>query len=166
MKKLISIVLLFACSMFLTTPAIAEESIRYKSSDNQTIKRGKWTTLTFNGKTAIKGNGNRSIFCYMAALDMKGKKKPKYIKLRLARQKSGGLDTTATNTYPVTSKPSSTWVGSNCWVIKTNYPVVVQMRVTGGSKAYVSDMRQFKMWTPGADYPADFSNFLQEGSIS
>jgi hypothetical protein len=97
---------------------------------------------------------------------MSGKKKPKYIKLRLVRQKSGGGDSTATNIYPVTSKPGSTWVGSNCWSIFTKSPVVVQIRITGGSKTYQSDMRQFKMWTPGADYPQDFSDFIPEATIN
>jgi hypothetical protein len=101
----------------------------------------------------------------MAAVKMSGKKKPKYIKLRLVRDKAKGADSTATNIYPVEAKPGSTWVGSNCWVIKTNSPVQVQIRITGGSKTYQSNMRQFKMWTPGADYPADFSDFIPEGSI-
>ncbi len=162
--KLLAIFISFG--MLAPTPALAEESIRYKSTELQTIKRGKWTTLNFNGKTSIQGNGSRSLFCYQVALNMKNKKKPKYIKVRLARVKSGKNDTTATNIYPVTSKPSSKWVGSQCWTILSKSPVVVQVRITGGSKTYTSDMRQFKMWTPGADYPEDFSDFIQEVSIS
>lgn len=146
-------------------PVNAEESIRYKSSENQTIKHNKWTTLDFNGKTTIKGNGGRSLFCYQVALNMSGKKKPKYIKVRLARDKSSGIDTTATNYYIIDGKPSNTWVGSGCWEIKTNSPVKLQVRVYGGSKTYISDMRQFKMWTPGADYPADFSDFIPQYTI-
>jgi hypothetical protein len=165
LKAILSIVLSFSLLSF-ATPAQAGESIRYKSDSIQTIKKDKWVTLNFNGKKSIKGNGERSLFCYMAAVKMKGKKKPKYIKLRLVREKSKGGDSTATNIYPVTKKPGSTWVGSNCWAIKTGSPVVVQIRITGGSKTYQSDMRQFKMWTPGADYPADFSDFIPEGAIS
>ncbi len=142
-------------------PANADESIRYKSTQSQTIKKGKWVTLDFNGKKQLKGNGNRSLFCYQVGLNMKGKKKPKYVKVRLARVKEGRkLDTTATNYYPITSKPSKEFVGAGCWAINTNSPVVLQVRITGGSKSYRSDIRQFKMWTPGADYPADFSDFL------
>jgi hypothetical protein len=165
-KKLIAIICSISLFAFSSTPAHAAETVRYKDSSIQTIKKDKWVTLKFNGKTAIKGNGQRSLFCYQAAVKMSGKKKPKYIKLRLVRQKSGGGDSTATNIYPVTSKPGSTWVGSNCWSIFTKSPVVVQIRITGGSKTYQSDMRQFKMWTPGADYPEDFSDFIPEATIN
>jgi hypothetical protein len=165
-KKLIAIICSISLFAFSSTPVNAAETVRYKDSSIQTIKKDKWVTLKFNGKTAIKGNGQRSLFCYQAAVKMNGKKKPKYIKLRLVRQKSGGSDSTATNIYPVTSKPGSTWVGSNCWSIFTNSPVVVQIRITGGSKTYQSDMRQFKMWTPGADYPQDFSDFIPEATIN
>ena len=164
LKAILSIVLSFTLLSF-AIPAQAGDSIRYKSDSIQTIKKDKWVTLNFNGKQTIKGNGNKSLFCYMAAVKMNGKKKPKYIKLRLVRDKGKVQDSTATNIYPVTSKPGSTWVGSNCWMINTNSPVKVQIRITGGSKTYQSDMRQFKMWTPGADYPADFSDFIPEGTI-
>jgi DNA gyrase inhibitor GyrI len=43
---------------------------------------------------------------------------------------------------------------------------VVQIRITGGSKTYNSDIRQFKMWTPNADYPQDFSDFIPETTIN
>lgn len=164
-KKLIIIILSSILVLFQSLPVNASDSIRYKSSENQVINSGRWTTLNFNGKKSIKGNGNRSLFCYQVAIDMRGKKKPKYIKIRFVREKSNGLDTTATNIYPVPDKPSNTWVGSGCWAIKTNSPVVLQVRVTGGSKTYVSDMRQFKMWTPGANYPQDFSDFIPQGSL-
>ena len=164
-KKVLSVCIAISLLLFTVTPASAEESIRYKSETNQTIKRGSWTTLNFKGDNSIKGNGARSLFCYQAAVKTKGKKKPKYIKIRLVRVGSKGTDSTATNTFPVTGKPSSTWVNSGCWAIETNSPVVVQIRIVGGSKTYTSDMRQFKMWTPGADYPADFSDFIPLVSV-
>lgn len=163
--KLLSVIITAVLLIVTANPVNAQDTIRYKSSTNQTIPKNKWVTLQFNGKTAIQGNGARSLFCYQAALDMKGKKKPKYIKIRLARVKSGKDDTTATNIYPVIGKPGTTWVGSSCWTIFTKHPVVVQIRITGGSKTYTSDMRQFKMWTPGGDYPADFSDFIPETTI-
>lgn len=165
-KKIISLIATISLFFATTTSVNAQDTIRYKSTQNQIIKKDKWVTLDFNGKQAIKGNGERSLFCYQAAIKMNGKKKPKYIKLRLVRQKSKGIDSTATNIYPVIEKPSSTWVGSNCWTIYTNSPVVVQIRITGGSKSYTSDVRQFKMWTPGADYPTDFSDFIPEAVIN
>jgi hypothetical protein len=165
-KKVIATNVVASMGLLATPAAVADgtvrDTIRYKSTQGQLIKKDKWTTLNFNGKTTIKGNGKRSLFCYQVALNMKGKKKPKYVKVRLARVKPGKNDTTATNIYPVTSKPG-TWVGSQCWTILTKHPVVVQIRITGGSKVYRSNVRQFKMWTPGADYPADFSDMMPQG---
>ena len=163
-KGIIAILTAISTVIFIATPTIAEESIRYKSTNHQTIKRGKWTTLEFKGNNALAGNGQRSLFCYQVGIDTKGKKKPKYVKVRLARLKSP-LDTTATNYYPVPAKPSSELVFSNCWEIETNSPVIVQVRITGGSKTYISDVRQFKMWTPGADYPADFSDMIPDATL-
>ena len=168
LKKAMATGVVSSMSLLATPAAVADgtvrDSVRYKSTQGQLIKKNTWTTLDFNGKTALKGNGKRSLFCYQVALDMKGKKKPKYIKVRLARVKSGKNDTTATNIYPVTSKPG-TWVGSQCWTILTKHPVVVQVRITGGSKVYRSTVRQFKMWTPNAKYPADFSSMMPQKTI-
>lgn len=164
-KTIIAVITALALAVSTAGPANAEESIRKKAEFSQTIKKDRWVTLKFKGNSHLKGNGNRSLFCYQSSIKMKGKKKPKYVKLRLVRLKSGSNDSTATNTYYVGSKPKSTLVFSNCWVIETNSPVIVQIRITGGSNTYVSDMRQFKMWTPGADYPADFSDFIPQGTL-
>lgn len=164
MKKIIA--LLTALSMLSATPVYANtsDSIRYKATNNQTIKHNEWVTLKFNGKTSIKGNGKRSLFCYQVGIKMNGKKKPSYVKVRLARLKSP-LDTTATNITYVGARPVSEYVTSNCWEIITKSPVVVQIRITGGSKYYTSDLRQFKMWTPGGNYPSDFSDFIPVGTL-
>jgi hypothetical protein len=164
-KKILSSIFSVLLVFSQATPANASDSIRYKSTENQRIKHNKWVTLEFKGKNSIQGNGKRSLFCYQAGLNMDGKKKPKYVKLRLARAKSK-LDTTATSTYFIESKPSSELIFSNCWEINTEYPVVVQIRITGGSKYYTSDIRQFKKWTPGADYPEDFSDFIPVGTVN
>jgi hypothetical protein len=164
-KTIVACIIAFALILSTSVTANAEESVRKKADFNQSIKKDTWVTLKFKGNSHLKGNGNRSLFCYQSSVKMKGKKKPKYVKLRLVRLKGGSNDSTATNTYYVGSKPNKTLVFSNCWVIETNSPVVVQIRITGGSKSYTSDMRQFKMWTPGADYPADFSDFILEGTL-
>ena len=158
----ISVLLVFAQA----TPANASESVRYKTEKNQTIKKGKWTTLNFNGKTSIQGNGKRSLFCYQVVLNTKGKKNPKYVKVRMVRVGSGKGDATATNTYFFTSKPDKKFVASQCWNIVTKHPVILQVRISGGSPSYKTDIAQFKMWTPGADYPADFSDFIPETTIN
>jgi hypothetical protein len=144
----------------------SSDSIRYKTENNQTIKRGKWTTINFNGKTEIQGNGKRSLFCYQVVLNTKGKKKPKYVKVRMTRVKPGKNDSTATNTYFFTEKPGSKFVASQCWNIITTHPVVLQVRISGGSPTYKTDIAQFKMWTPNAEYPKDFSDFIPKTTIN
>jgi hypothetical protein len=166
-KKFIASIFSVLLVFSQATPANASDSIRYKSTENQTIPKNKWVTLKFkNGKTEIQGNGKRSLFCYQAGIDTKGKKKPTYIKLRVTRIVPGPNDSSATNTYFFTGKPGKKFVASNCWNIVTKHPVVVQIRITGGSKTYNSDIRQFKMWTPGGDYPSDFSDFIPETTIN
>ena len=164
-KAIIAVIVSLSLALTAATPANAEESIRKKAEFSQTIKKDRWVTLKFKGQDHIKGNGNRSLFCYQAAVKTKGKKKPKFIKIRLVRLSSNGINSTATNTYQVTGKPNKIWVNSGCWAIETKSPVIVQIRITGGSNSYTSDMRQFKMWTPGANYPADFSDFIPEGTL-
>lgn len=165
-RKLIIFICFISLFNLNVSPSYGSDSIRYKSTEIQTIKKGRWTTLKFNsGKTKIQGNGKRSLFCYQAGIDTKGKKKPSYIKLRITRIVPGPNDTSATNTYFFTEKPGNKFVASNCWNIVTKHPVVVQIRIVGGSKTYNSDIRQFKMWTPNADYPQDFSDHIPEVNI-
>jgi hypothetical protein len=114
-KKLIILICSISLLISGSTPTNASDSIRYKTTKDQTIKRNNWTTLNFNGKTSIKGNGQRSLFCYQVVIKTNGKKKPKYVKVRLAREKSGKDDTTATNTYFFTAKPNKKFVASQCW---------------------------------------------------
>ena len=163
LASIFSIVLVFS---YIPPANASSDSIRYKTEKNQTIKKGKWTTINFNGKTRIQGNGKRSLFCYQVVLNTKGKKKPKYVKVRMVRVGSGKNDSTATNTYFFTSKPGSKFVASQCWNIVTKHPVVLQVRISGGSKTYQTDITQFKMWTPNAEYPSDFSDFIPETTIN
>jgi hypothetical protein len=158
-----SIMLVFS---YIPPANASSDSIRYKTENNQTIKKGKWTTINFNGKTAIKGNGKRSLFCYQVVLNTKGKKKPKYVKVRITRIKPGKNDNTATNTYFFTAKPDKKFVASQCWNVVTKHPVVLQVRISGGSSSYKTDISQFKMWTPNAEYPSDFSDFIPETTIN
>jgi hypothetical protein len=165
-KKLIASVFSVLLIFSQAAPANASDSIRYKTEKNQTIKKGKWTTINFNGKTSIQGNGKRSLFCYQVVLNTKGKKKPKYVKVRMVRVGSGKNNSTATNTYFFTTKPDKKFVASQCWNIVTKHPVVLQVRISGGSKSYTTDIAQFKMWTPNVEYPSDFSDFIPETTIN
>jgi hypothetical protein len=164
-KTILAYIIVFTLALSTAIPANAEESIRKKATFNQSIKTGSWVTLDFKGNDYLKGNGNRSLFCYQAGIDTKGKAKPKMIKIRLARLKPGTDNTTATSTYYIGSKPKKKLVFSNCWAIETLSNVVVQIKITGGSRTYNSDIRQFKMWTPGANYPKDFSDFIPKGKL-
>jgi hypothetical protein len=163
LASIFSIVLVFS---YIPPANASSDSIRYKTEKNQTIKKGKWTTINFNGKTAIQGNGKRSLFCYQVVLNTKGKKKPKYVKVRMVRVGSGKNNSTATNTYFFTTKPDKKFVASQCWNIVTKHPVVLQVRISGGSKSYTTDIAQFKMWTPNVEYPSDFSDFIPETTIN
>lgn len=166
-KKITAIVATIALSLVTAVPSNAKttDSIRYKATFSQSIKHNKWVTLNFKGKDYIKGNGNRSLVCYQVVLNTKGKKKPKYVKVRITRLKSGKNDTTATNYYTVKTKPNKKFTASSCWEIETKYKIVAQVWISGGSKYYTSRMRQFKIWTPGAKYPADFSSLLPTATL-
>jgi hypothetical protein len=163
LASIFSVVLVFS---YISPANASSDSIRYKTEKSQTIKKGKWTTISFNGKTRIKGNGKRSLFCYQIVLNTKGKKKPRYVKVRMVRVGSGKNNSTATNTYFFTKKPGSKFVASQCWNIVTKHPVVLQVRISGGSKTYTTDISQFKMWTPNGEYPQDFSDFIPETTIN
>ena len=132
-------------------------SKRYKDASTQKLKANKWQTLKFDGKPkTIKGNGNRSLWCIQANVSTKGKN-PDYVKLRFVRHlPSGAKDTTGTSTWVVGENGMTAFYESTCWEFNSKYPVSAQIKVVGKSKYYYSDMRQFKMWTPGADYPEDF----------
>lgn len=164
-KKITAIVATVALSLVTAVPTNAivsktSDSIRYKATYNQSIKHNRWVTLSFGGKDYIKGNGNRSLVCYQVVIKTKGKKKPGYIKVRITRLKKGKDDTTATNYYDVSSKPGKKFTASNCWEIKTGSKLVVQVWINKGSTRYISPERQFKIWTPGANYPLDFKKLI------
>lgn len=132
-------------------------SKRFKDTSVQKIKANKWQTLKFNGEgKTIKGNGNRSLWCIQTNVIMNGKN-PDYIKLRFVRHLPDGTkDTTGTSTFVIGDNNMNVFYESTCWEFNSKYPVSAQIKVMGNKKYYYSDMRQFKMWTPGADYPEDF----------
>ena len=104
---------------------------------------GKWQT--FKGCDPFVLGGERSLF--FAQLHINCTKRPKYVKLRIARIKPDGTkDTTGTTTWSFTKDTTKDWQGSMWWESKTKYPIVAQYKVVGG-KCY-SDQRQFKWWQP------------------
>ena len=104
---------------------------------------GKWQT--FKDCDPFVLGGERSLF--FAQLHINCTKRPKYVKLRIARLKPDGTkDTTGTTTWSFTKDTTKDWQGSMWWESKTKYPIVAQYKVVGG-KCY-SDQRQFKWWQP------------------
>lgn len=157
MSKKVFISLAIIVSLLLLssdTPSQATGINVWKTEKNQTITRGKWTTLKFGDRTAMDPIGTtRTLYCSQVHFDF-GKKKPKYVKLRLGRVLPGGkLDTTGTNTWVVGKNAPQLWQGSICWPINTDYPMVLQVKYGGGDKTEVVTQRQFKGWNPGVDIP-------------
>jgi hypothetical protein len=122
--------------------ATAKKSGLCKVESDQSVT-GKWQT--FKDCDPFVLGGERSLF--FAQLHINCTKRPKYVKLRIARLKPDGTkDTTGTTTWSFTKDTTKDWQGSMWWESKTKYPIVAQYKVVGG-KCY-SDQRQFKWWQP------------------
>ena len=123
--------------------AQAKTSGLCKASEPQAYTKGKWTT--FAGCEPFEIGGARSLF--FAQLHLKCEKRPKWVKIRLARLlPDGSRDTTGTNTWTLGKNAPLIWQGSTWWESNTKHPMVAQFKVGGGS--CVSSERQFKWWTP------------------
>jgi hypothetical protein len=122
--------------------ATAKKSGLCKVTSDQKVT-GKWQTFK-NCDPFVLG-GERSLF--FVQLHINCEKRPKYVKLRLARLLPDGTkDTTGTTTFSFTDETTKDWQGTMWWESKTTYPIVAQYKVVGG-KCY-SDERQFKWWQP------------------
>ena len=122
--------------------AQAKTSGLCKNIDPQAYKQGKWTT--FAGCEPVALGGDRSLF--FAQLRLVCEKRPKYVKMRLARQTPDGLNTTGTNTWVMGKNAPLNWSGTMWWESNTKHPIVAQFKVVGGK--CVSNERQFKWWQP------------------
>jgi hypothetical protein len=122
--------------------AQAKTSGLCKNTGPQAYKPGKWTT--FAGCEPFALGGDRSLF--FAQLRLVCEKRPKYVKMRLARQQPDGLNTTGTNTWVMGKNAPLNWSGTMWWESKTKHPIVAQFKVVGGK--CVSNERQFKWWQP------------------
>jgi hypothetical protein len=153
MKRVPLVGVVAALSMLLALPVVAVDRQPYavaaakksglcKNTDSQSYKQKRWTT--FAGCEPFVIGGDRSMF--FAQLRLKCTKRPKYVKMRLARQTPNGLDTTGTNTWVLGKNAPLNWSGTMWWESKTKHPIVAQFKVVGGS--CVSQERQFKWWTP------------------
>ena len=122
--------------------AKAKTSGLCKNTDPQAYKPNKWTT--FAGCEPLALGGNRSLF--FAQLRLVCEKRPKYVKMRLARQQPDGLNTTGTNTWVMGKNAPLNWSGTMWWESNTKHPIVAQFKVVGGK--CVSNERQLKWWQP------------------
>ena len=114
-----------------------------QKNEKEQKANGNWQN--FGGIKPFKLNGNRTLF--FAQLHINCTKRPKYVKVRLARLlPNGKKDTTGTTTWSFTKDTTKDWQGSLWWESKTKYPIVAQFKVVGG-KCY-SDQRQLKWWQP------------------
>lgn len=140
-------------SLLLAAPVVGDDAEPYavaaaktsglcKDTKDQAYKSGKWTT--FAGCDPFVLGGDRSLF--FAQLRLVCDKRPKYVKVRLARQTPEGLDTTGTNTWVMGKNAPLNWSGTMYWESKTKHPIVAQFKVVGGK--CVSSERQFKWWQP------------------
>jgi len=122
--------------------ATAKKSGLCKNEANQKVN-GKWQT--FKDCEPFVLGGERSLF--FVQLHINCEKRPKYVKLRLARLlPDGKKDTTGTTTFSFTPETTKDWQGTMWWEAKTKHPIVAQYKVVGG-KCY-SDQRQVKWWQP------------------
>jgi hypothetical protein len=97
-------------------------------NDNAQKVTGKWQT--FAGCEPFALGGDRSLF--FVQLHINCTKRPKYVKLRLARLlPNGKRDTTGTTTFSFTPETTKDWQGTMWWESKTTYPIVAQYKVKG-----------------------------------
>ncbi len=152
-RKLVAVSISTALVLMLaSSQADAGASKLKKDESTVSLRTNKWTDIPFKQGNAFKLNGERTL--WVAQLHMKCKKKPRYVKMRLARKlPNGKLDTTGTTTY-VYPKGIKVWHGTLLWETKSKYPITVQYKIMGGSKC-TSSSRQFKWWQPGEPLPAE-----------
>lgn len=145
----LSIALVFTLS---ASQADAGNSKLKKDTSTVSLKTGKWTNVPFESGNSFKLNGERAL--WLSQLHVKCKKKPRYVKMRYARQlPNGKLDTTGTNTW-AWPKGVKVWQGTLVWETKSTYPMTVQYKIMGGSGCS-SSSRQFKWWQPGEPLPEE-----------
>ena len=140
-------------SVLLAAPVVASDTQPYalaaakksglcKTLKDQRYQPGNWTT--FADCEPFELGGDRSMF--FAQLRLECTKRPRYVKVRLARITPNGLNTTGTNTWTLGKAAPLKWSGTMWWESKTKHPIVAQFKVVGGK--CVSSERQFKWWQP------------------
>lgn len=119
----------------------AKHGHHQKVETNQRVN-GHWQT--FAGIQPYDLGGKRALF--FAQLHLTCTKRPRWVKIRLARLTDGKPDTTGTNTWVLGKNAPESFQGSLWWESKTKHPITAQFKVKGG-KCY-SPERQLKYWMP------------------
>lgn len=140
--KVVALVVILLVASATPSIATTKKSGLCKDTTKQTARQMVWTS--FAGCEPYKLNGKRSLF--FAQLHLTCKKKPRWVKIRLARLTPSGIDSTGTNTWVMGSRSPVKWQGAIVWESKTKYPMIAQFKYGGGS--CVSTQRQFKWWQP------------------
>ena len=164
MRKLLCYALvacLFTAGVSFPSLAVNRGDYQLKESKSrQVIHTNTWANLSFAGSDSLKRKKNyRTLFCAKVHIVMpkKDSSNPTYLKLRFARHlPNGTLDTTGTNTWVIGKNfTGATFHASVCWTMDTKYSVTAQVKLVGGASSYVSNLRQFKAWSPPYELPAD-----------
>ena len=152
-RKIVAVSLSTALVLMLSSlQADAGASKLKKDESTVSLRTNKWTNIPFSSGNSFTLNGERTL--WVAQLHMQCKKKPRYVKMRLARNlPNGKLDTTGTNTYAY-PKGIKVWNGTLLWETKSKHPMTVQYKVMGGGGC-TSSNRQFKWWQPGEPLPEE-----------
>lgn len=114
----------------------------HQKVDSNQYANGHWQT--FADIQPYDLGGERALF--FAQLHLDCSKKPRWVKIRLARITPNGLDTTGTNTWVMGQNSPASFQGSLYWESLTKYPITAQFKVGGGK--CVSSERQLKYWMP------------------
>lgn len=153
LRKIVAVSISVALVLTLSSSqADAGASKLKKDESTVSLRTNKWTDVPFKGEDSFTLNGERTL--WVSQLHMQCEKKPRYVKMRLARHlPNGELDTTGTNTYPY-PKGIKVWQGTLLWETKSIYPMTVQYKIMGGGGC-TSSNRQFKWWQPGEPLPEE-----------
>ena len=153
LHKIVAISLSTALVLVLSSSQVDASASKLKKDESTvSLRTNKWTDVPFSGGDSFTVNGERTL--WVSQLHIQCQKKPRYVKMRLARHlPDGKLDTTGTTTYAY-PKGIKAWNGTLLWETKSIYPMTVQYKIMGGSGC-TSSNRQFKWWQPGEPFPEE-----------
>ena len=153
LRKIVAVSISVALVLTLSSSQADAGASKLKKDESKvSLRTNQWTDVPFSGGNFFTLNGERTL--WVSQLHIQCDKKPRYVKMRLARNlPNGKLDTTGTNTW-AWPKGVKAWQGTLLWETKSTYPMTVQYKIMGGSGCS-SSSRQFKWWQPGEPLPEE-----------